>query len=347
MKKIQKHIEIVRSSVVWLSSLSLESCDAIVTLLSQHYASVGVSTVNTSEDLDDLLALKPDLVFLGMKYIPTRVPSTNHGSPKIWIADFLDLHGIAHTGSGSIAHELELNKPLAKQRAQMAGLSTSKFCVIAQGEQKLFSSSLSFPVFIKPTNRGGGLGIDSNSVAHSVAQMQAKVSSIAAEHGSDSLIEEYLPGREFSVAILKDKISDTYTAMPIELIAQPDSKGICVLSEQVKSANAETAIAVADPILKAQVAKLALDVFTALGAQDYGRIDIRLDERGVPHFLEANLIPSLISGYGSFPKACVLNAGIDYQTMILTITQLGLSRSAAVLEDEVPSVESKELIELA
>lgn len=72
---------------------------------------------------------------------------------------------------------------------------------------------------------------------------------------------------------------------------------------------------------------LALASFHALGARDYGRIDIRLDSDGVANFLEANLIPSLISGYGSFPKACELNIGLEYEPMIISITELGLIRN--------------------
>jgi hypothetical protein len=48
----------------------------------------------------------------------------------------------------------------------------------------------------------------------------------------------------------------------------------------------------------------------------------------VPHFLEVNLIPSLIEGYGSFPKAYALNLGLDYETMLTHIVQLALNRKA-------------------
>ncbi len=57
-------------------------------------------------------------------------------------------------------------------------------------------------------------------------------------------------------------------------------------------------------------------------------IDIRLDKVGTPQFLEANLIPSLINGYGNFPKSCLLNSGLDYEEIILAITALGMSHSA-------------------
>lgn len=105
-----------------------------------------------------------------------------------------------------------------------------------------------------------------------------------------------------------------------------------MLSQAVKSADREQAVAVLDKAIYSKVTALALAVFTALGARDYGRIDIRMDEHGTPHFLEANLIPSLISNYGSFPKACVINLGLDYESMILRIVRLGFGRQLPVID---------------
>jgi D-alanine-D-alanine ligase len=51
---------------------------------------------------------------------------------------------------------------------------------------------------------------------------------------------------------------------------------------------------------------------------------------GVPHFLEANLIPCLIRGSGNFPKACLMNQGMDYEAMILQIVRLGFARATSV-----------------
>ena len=115
--------------------------------------------------------------------------------------------------------------------------------------------------------------------------------------------------------------------MPIELVATPDDNGVRMLSKQVKHNNEEQVSEITDENIKQKVTTLAINAFKALGARDYGRIDIRLDKHGTPHFLEANLIPSLISGYGSFPKACLLNMGLSYEDMMLHITRLGLVRN--------------------
>lgn len=307
--------------------MSQRSCEALLAVLAQHYTTVGVTIVNTVHDLEALVACQPDLVFLGMKFVPDAGATNPQSPPAIWLADYLDEHGIAYTGSGQRAHQLELIKPLAKQRVLDARLKTPNFCVIAQSQQQIKDTlPLAFPLFVKPTDRGGGLGIDDGSLVHNFDQLRVKVRSIADELHSDSLIEEYLPGREFSVALLKNEFSPDLAVLPIELIAPPDQHGMRVLSGNLKSSNTEEVAPVTDPILKSQIITLAAKAFRALGARDYGRIDIRLDAAGVPQFLEANLIPSLISGYGSFPKACMLNSGIDYEAMILRIVRLGLAR---------------------
>jgi D-alanine-D-alanine ligase len=101
------------------------------------------------------------------------------------------------------------------------------------------------------------------------------------------------------------------------------------LSAQVKSADTEHHLEVTDTSLKEKINTLAINAFLALGAKDYGRIDVRLDSHGTPHFLEANLLPSLVNGYGNFPKSCLLNNDLEYGPMILTIASLAFMRSGA------------------
>lgn len=331
--KIHKHIEIVRSSVRGLSSMSQVSCDAIFAALSTQYSKVGISIVDNQSDLDDVVALQPDMVFLGMSFVPSNPLLGIEDPDKIWLTEYLAAHDIASTGSGAGAHALQIDKHSAKQRILNHGLPTSRYHIYTKNQTPSAAAmTLRYPVFIKPTNRGGGYGIDANSLAHTFDQLQAKVldlSSIAC----DSLVEEYLPGREFSVAVLKEAGKQGFLTMPLELIAPENDQGARFLSQAIKVSDTEQAIEITDAVVKAQVSDLALQAFLALGARDYGRIDIRFDAHGAPQFLEANLIPSLIKDYGNFPKACMINLGMDYQTMIHHIVELGLARSLSRLSD--------------
>ncbi len=337
MGKIDRHIEIVSSTTAGLSSMSKTSRDAVYRVLRKYYKRVGITIVNTSSDLDTLTAKSPDMVFLGMKFLLKNPGSGFADINKIWLAEFLSERSIATTGSQSFAHELEANKPLAKKYVLHAGLKTSEFYV-ATIDKPLIPQQInySYPLFVKPTSCGGGRGINSDSIVYDFSQLKSKVDSIAKNLNSDSLIEKYLPGREFSVAILKNINDESYSVIPIELVAPTDEKGARLLSSKVKSADAEKVKVVTDKQIRKLLTDLAMNAFRSIGGRDYGRIDIRMDEFGVPHFLEANLIPSLIDRYGSFPKACALDLGLNYDEMLLRITNLGLTRSRSLDEAIVP-----------
>lgn len=326
MKKITKRIEIVSSSVARLSSMSDRSRRAIKKVLERYYTDVRIVLIDDQQGLDDLVKRNPDLVFLALQFLPKNSDDLNSTDDVIWVAKFLSQNGIAHTGSPSVAHELELNKPFAKERLLENNLATAAYQVAQLGqvisEQDV---SLKYPLFIKPANRGGGLGVDEKSLVYNFEQLKSKVNSIF-ELDSDALIEEFLPGREFSVAILRRDSDSDLLALPIELVASENAAGLKILSGDTKSANSEQVIKITDNDLREKVCTLALDAFAALGARDYGRIDIRLDGNDLPHFLEANLMPSLIDGYGSFPKACMLNMSLEYEDMILGLVDLAIER---------------------
>jgi D-alanine-D-alanine ligase len=328
MIKMDKHIEIVSSTEPGLSSMGIVSRAGAKVALARHFKSVDITIVNNMSDLQALARRKPDLVFLGMAFLPVNPALGRQDPEKIWLSEYLESQGIAYTGSDKFASMLERNKHLAKKRVLAWGLETSPFLVAEQGVKlRKDDIDLVYPLFVKPANQGGGVGVDSASVVHTFEQLQSKVHAIATKFRSDSLIEQYLPGREFSVAILRQEDSTQFWKMPLELIAPPDQNGARILSGEIKSLDTEAFVEVRDKDTRSIITNLALDVFQALGACDYGRIDIRMDAAGKAYFLEANLIPSLMDGYGNFPKACWLNIGMEYEAMLVRIANLGLARN--------------------
>jgi D-alanine-D-alanine ligase len=327
MAKINKHIEIVRSSTPGLGSMGQKSADMIRDVLERHYERVEVSQVSDLSDLDRLTAKQPDLVFLAVKQVPFS--SSEPTGSKIWTSAYLNQQGIAYTGSGATAIALDFSKPAAKRLIKASGLNTADFFVAKRGEYNSWSElPLSYPLFIKPPNAGGGKGIGADSVVRDFAAFEQKVALVSRDFRTSALVETYLPGREFSVAILEMINSDELIVMPIELLTEPNQLGDRILGQGIKAADTEHAVVVPEGSTRNAVVELATKAFRLLGARDYGRIDIRLDEWGVPHFLEVNLIPGLaqhdFTSY--FTTACSLNQTMDYQSMILHITELALER---------------------
>jgi len=324
MKKINKHIEIVSSSDPALSWMSEASRSAIKSSLEKSYKTAGITIVDSKSDLEELVQKKPDMVFLGMKSLP-RNPTAAKSSPHIWLADYLNKNHILYTGSAVDAVMLECDKMKAKKVVKKADLPTAPFFMAYTGQ---FTSEsqlvLPFPLFIKPPKLGAGIGIDEFSVARNYREYKTKIAKLDKELDSESLIETYLTGREFTVAILKNAHDEEYQVMPLELIPDENKNGDSIIGFATKSSEAGTTVAaITDQTLKKEISDLALECFKALGAKDYGRIDIRCNDAGSPFFLEANLIPGLIENSSYFQQSCEVNSNLNYDDVIKRIVELG------------------------
>ena len=289
----------------------------ILKILSKRYTDVSITKIDNKKDLDRLLKRKPDLVFSGVKYF-------NFNDKKVWLNDCLEAYDIPYIASSRTALDNESDKNLAKKLVLKAKIKTADFFVTEPDQHQHESSiPISFPLFIKPVKGGDSRGIDSNSIAYNFSSFKKKVLEIKTKHNLSSLVETYLPGKEYSVGIFQDSINGTLRAMPIEIIIKKNINGHCILDFDVKKDDEEKVIAVTNKKILKKLSKLAKKAFKALGGKSLGRIDIKMNHRGVPHFMEANLMPGLRKGY--FYRSCLLNLDMNYDDMILNIANTGLS----------------------
>jgi D-alanine-D-alanine ligase len=329
MPKINMSIEIVISTDKRLSSMSFDSRVEIKDILEKRYSDVRITDVNSAREVDDLIVRRPDLVFLGMKFVPDN---SRTGASPIWLSERLAEAGIAYTGSGKIASMLEHNKQLAKQQVFKQGLATAASLLLRQGEvYNKQDIEIDYPIFIKPVDGGGGSGINEGSLVHNYDELVLQVTWLTNSLQTDALLESYLPGREFSVGILQEASSGNFHMLPLEIVAPINRAGSRYLSSRIKRADAEQTLEITDKELKSSISVFALRVFEVLGGQDYGRIDIRMDSNGLPHFLEANLLPSLLNNYGNLPKASLMNIGLTHDQLIFQIATLGMAKNTKQL----------------
>jgi len=289
----------------------------ILKILSKRYKNVVITEINCEKDLEKLAVRKPDLVFSGVKYFVFN-------NRKIWLNDYLEIFDIPYIASSKVALDNESNKNRAKKLMQKAKIKTADFFITNPGEyldEALIP--IKFPLFVKPVTGGDSRGIDKNSIVLNFESFVAKVLDIKVKQDSPSLVETYLSGKEYSVGILEDSVDGTLRAMPIEIIIKKNIDGHCILDFDVKKNDEEKVIPVTDIKIFNTLSKLAKDSFKALGGKSLGRIDIKMNHLGVPHFIEANLMPGLRKGY--FYRSCVLNLGMSYEDMIYNIANTGLS----------------------
>jgi len=289
----------------------------ILKILSKRYKNVAITEINCEKDLEELVARKPDLVFSGVKYF-------FFNNRKVWLNDYLEMFGISYIASNKLALDNESNKNQAKKLMQKAKIKTADFFTTNPGEyldETLIP--IKFPLFIKPVTGGDSRGIDRHSIVLNFESFVAKVLDIKTDQNSSSLVETYLSGKEYSVGIFEDSISGSLRAMPIEIIVKKNIDGHCILDFDVKKNDKEKVIPVTDIKIFNKLSKLAKDSFKALGGKSLGRIDIKMNHLGVPHFIEANLMPGLRKGY--FYRSCVINLGMSYEDMIFSIANTGLS----------------------
>jgi D-alanine-D-alanine ligase len=291
--------------------------DKILKILSKRYKKVSIANIKNKNDLQKLVKRKPDLVFSGVKYFL-------FGKEKIWLNDYLEMYKIPYIASSKSALDNESDKNKAKKIIRLARIKTADFFTTYPNEYlDTKSIPISFPLFIKPVKGGDSRGIDSSSIVNNFDSFKKKVLEIKKNHNLNSIAETYLTGREYSVGIFEESITGILRALPVEIIVKKNINGHNILDFNVKKNDEEKVIAVKDIKIFNEISKLAKQSFKALGGKSLGRIDIMMNDKGIPYFMEANLMPGLRKGY--FYRACVLNLGMTYEDMIFTIANTGLS----------------------
>ena len=229
----------------------------------------------------------------------------------------LELLDIPYTGSDSATLALALDKGLSKRIVAQAGVPTPDFQLMVTGKEKL-SKELQFPVIVKPVAEGSSKGVVGTSVAHNEAELREMAGFIIDRYKQAALVEEYLPGREFTVAMLGERRPRVLP--PMEIVFTNHSKDPNpVYSYQHKlDPNEEVRYdrpAVLDPRLKETIERISRKVFTVLGCRDVARVDLRMDSKGQVHFIELNPLPGLTPGWSDL---CLIaeSAGIGYRELI-------------------------------
>ncbi len=332
--KLGQHIAIVATPTKGLMETgfgSIRACRILCEQLQKRYARVTFHVTKSKYDLDQVSSLNPDLVFLCQKYL-----FDEKNGERIWFSEYFAQKQINFTGSVKKSLIHDSNKSIAKTVISNSGIATAGFFLMAPGQiKKNYLLPLKYPLFIKPINAANSYGVDENSIVHDFEAFKKKVAELQHHNLGKILVEEYLPGREFTVAVFNDESTGQRWSFPLEIITSKNNIGNTVLGYDVKNQNLEKLKPLTEP-LSAQLNWLASRVFDILKARDFARIDFKQDSTGALNFLEINLAPGMTRNSSYFPEACAVHNsysakenpkhGLKYVEVISKIAEIGLNR---------------------
>jgi D-alanine-D-alanine ligase len=332
--------------------------------LREDYLAAGYSELETAEfdRTDTIDGIEQALLALGytvdrighVKQLATRLVAGDrwdlvfnicegmHGiGREAQVPALLDAYQVPYVFSDTLTCALTLHKGLTKDVVRAAGIDTPDH-VVVHALSDLKYMTLPMPLFVKPIAEGTGKGVDPQSKITSMGQLRRVCNQLLREYRQPVLVERFLPGREFTVGVLGTGAKARVLAtMEINLLEQADSE---VYSYRNKEECEELVRYNLLPHgeLRSAIESLVLDSWRALGCRDAGRIDVRLDEKGQPGFIEVNPLAGIHPEHSDLPIMATMS-GMSYNQLIRAIMdsavlRYGLVDGRQTLSDKQPTM---------
>ncbi len=272
--------------------------------------------------------LRPDIVF-------NIAEGLVGSSRESQVPAMLEMLGIPYTGSDPLTLGICLDKSRAKEILAHHAIPTPDFRVI-HTLSELENVAMPFPAIVKPLHEGSSKGITNTSVVRSRDELMREGEKVLGIYHEPVLIEEYLPGREFTVAMLGN--GEEVAVLPIvEIKFDTLPQGVNpIYSYEAKWIwdRAEAPLDIFEcparipEALRSEIETICRSAYRVLRCRDWCRIDVRLDPLGRAHVLELNPLPGILPNpedNSCFPKAARA-AGLGYNQLIQTVLALGAKR---------------------
>ena len=229
------------------------------------------------------------------------------------IPALLETCGVPCTFSDARVLTVGLHKGTSKRLARDAGVRTADFEVVAtlsDAERCL----LAMPLFVKPVAEGSSKGITAANVVASRQELVHRCGALLERYRQPVLVETYLPGREFTVGLAgTGEHAKVLGVMEILHGSGAEGGGYTYANKANFGACVRYELATDGKALLAGT--MALQAWRFMGGRDAGRVDLRCDANGHPHFLEVNPLPGLNPESSDLPILCRLT-GIRYEDLI-------------------------------
>ncbi len=215
-----------------------------------------------------------------------------HGTPGEdgMIQGYLDLVGVPYPSCGRLCSTITFDKKVSNTIAEANGVAVAKSILIKKGDDLSLNQLLrqvSLPVFVKPNHGGSSLGtfkvIAENELLDAI-EKSFKV-------GEDVLVEEYIPGRELTIGVVRWK--GEIMTMPITEVVAPNEFFDFEAKYTVGGCEEITPARISN-MMKTQIEKNAKEVYELFNCCGVVRVDyIWHEQKEQPYFLEVNTIPGV------------------------------------------------------
>lgn len=257
-----------------------------------------------------------------------------HGSDReAQIPAMLEMLQIPYTGSPPLAQAIVLDKSKTKEILIAHKIPTLPYQLLSSKNDK-FDRSLKYPLMVKPVSEGSSAGITNKSVVYNEVSLYKQVDYIKDTFGEQALVEPYLGGREFSVAMLGNPpqilpiLESDHSMLPKKYL-HFDSLEVKWFYELATSGKHLKCPAKISQSFEIKINKICLELWSALGIRDWCRIDIRCDKKNNPYVLEVNSPPGCTPPEhdpSSYFPLIARAAGIDYEALLSRIINTALRR---------------------
>lgn len=239
----------------------------------------------------------------------------------------LELLGIPMVGPGMYTQAVGLSKETTKTILRSLGVPTPKSQIFMSANDSLDAKLKDrFPLFVKPEAEAASVGVHTDSLVADEAALAQSLKRIFTQVNPPIIVEEYLPGREFTVGVLE---KDPLLALPVVELKFTEDSVVPFRSIETKVAGTMYTEVPADieESLARQMQDMAKTAFKALRCEVYARVDMRLDAKGQPQVIEVNTMPGLERGHSLFEKSAAA-IGIDYDELINTMVEIAYTHKA-------------------
>ncbi|MEL2240383.1 D-alanine--D-alanine ligase [Leclercia adecarboxylata] len=226
----------------------------------------------------------------------------------------LDIIGLPYTGSGVMASAISMDKLRSKLLWQGAGLPVAPWVALTRREfeQGLTASvsgriaALGLPVIVKPSREGSSVGMSKVDKADDISSALA----LAFQHDEEVLVEKWLSGPEFTVAMLGEEILPSIRIQPAGTFYDYEAKYLSDETQYFCPSGLDAGH-------EAEINALVLKAWQVLGCYGWGRIDVMQDSDGQFYLLEANTSPGMTS-HSLVPMAA-RQAGMSFSQLVVRI----------------------------